>query len=196
LLVPSHTLFNTHDSARPVTHLWIHFSLHPDLTSKDNLPFVVYCRHALSLQAAALAKRMKKAASSTIPQLHHMCSSLLHGVFIESVREIQPIQLPSNVSSLINQIESSLTEPLSVSELALRVGMSREAFTRWFKKHMKVSPGRYILDRRIDHACRLLKFSSATIEEISERLAFANRNHFSRVFKMQMGCGPASFRKN
>ncbi len=49
---------------------------------------------------------------------------------------------------------------------------------------------------RTDHACRMLKFSSATIEEISEKLGFANRSHFSRVFQNQMGSGPASFRKS
>ena len=94
------------------------------------------------------------------------------------------------------EIESSLAKPIPVIGLAQRTGMSRGGFIRWFKQHMEVSPARYVLSRRIDHACRMLKFSSATIEDISGKLGFSNRSHFSRTFRKLMGSGPVFFRKS
>ncbi len=128
--------------------------------------------------------------------LYHLCSALLHQVFAESRVDSHPPRLPLKLYALLNRIESSLAHPLSVTELAAQAGMSRGGFMRWFKQHLAASPAHYTLGRRIDHACRLLKFSSLTVEEISERLGFANRSHFSRVFQRRMGSGPASFRKS
>jgi AraC-like DNA-binding protein len=196
LLVPSHAVFDTHGSPRPATHFWIHFSLHPDLTAKDNIPVRVRCRKGLARAVATLAMKVGRPESSTPRQLHHLCSALLHQVFADSEADAPPLRLPSKLYALLNEIESSLAQPIPVTRLALRAGMSRGGFIRWFKQHMEVSPGRYLLSRRIDHACRMLKFSSATIEVISERLGFANRSHFSRTFQRQMGSGPAFFRKS
>ena len=196
LLVPSHVVFDTHGSPRAVTHFWIHFSLHPDLTVKDNVPIRVPCRKRLARQVAALAKKVRRPASTTPRQFHHLCSALLHQVFARSEVDSHPPRLPPKLHALLNEIESSLAKPVPVTGLALRAGMSRGGFIRWFRQYMEVSPARYVLSRRIDHACRLLKFSSATIEEISERLGFANRGHFSRAFQRQMGSGPALFRKS
>jgi AraC-like DNA-binding protein len=196
LLIPSHAVFDTHGSPHPVTHFWIHFSLHPDLVAKNNIPLRVPCRKGLGRQVAALARKVARPASSTLRQLHHLCSALLHQVFADLKADEPSLQMPSKLYALLNEIELSLARPIPVTELALRAGMSRGGFIRWFKHYMEISPARYVLSRRIDHACRLLKFSSATIEEISEKLGFANRSHFSRTFRRQMGSGPVFFRKS
>jgi AraC-like DNA-binding protein len=187
LLIPSHVVFDTHGSSHPVIHFWIHFSLHPDLAARNNIPFRIACRKGLARQVATLAKKVKRPASSTLRQLHHLCNALVH---------THSPQLPFKLCALLNDIESSLAQPIPVTGLALQVGMSRGGFIRWFEQHMEVSPARYVLGRRIDHACRLLRFSSSTIEEVSEKLGFANRSHFSRAFHRQMGSGPAFFRNN
>ena len=129
-------------------------------------------------------------------RLHHLCSALLHEAFADPEIDSHPPKLPVKLHALLKQIETSLSTPPSVTELALFADMSRGGFIRWFKLHMEVTPAHYVLSRRIDHACRFLKFSSATIEEISEKLGFANRAHFSRVFQRKMGAGPALFRKS
>jgi AraC-like DNA-binding protein len=196
LLVPSHTLFDTRGSLKPVSHFWIHFSLYPDLTARDGLPIRVPCNKALARRMAALTRKTAQADASTTRELHHLCSSLLHQVFADAAVAAHPPRLPPKLQALLDEIESAPARTVSVTELARRSGLSRGGFIRWFKQHMDVSPARYVLRRRIDHACRLLKFSPITIEEISERLGFANRNHFSRVFQRQMGSGPAHFRKS
>jgi AraC-like DNA-binding protein len=196
LVVPAHVAFDTHGSLRPVVHFWIHFSLHPDLTVKDGLPLRLPCRKGLARQVTALARQVGRPKPAATRQLYHLCSALLHQVFADSATEAHPPRLPSRLLALLHEIESSLARPIPVTQMAFDAGMSRGGFIRWFRQHLEVTPARYVLSRRIDHACRLLKFSTASIEEISEKTGFANRSHFSRAFRKQMGSGPAFFRKN
>ena len=196
VLVPSHTVFDTHGSLEPVTHFWIHFSLHPDLTTRDNVPFGAIFGKRLARQMVTLTKQVRLSTPSTVRRLHHLCSALLHEAFADPEIDSHPPKLPLRLHALLKQIETSLSTPPSVTDLALLADMSRGGFIRWFKHHMEVTPAHYVLSRRIDHACRFLKFSSATIEEISEKLGFSNRAHFSRVFQRKMGAGPALFRKS
>jgi AraC-like DNA-binding protein len=196
VLVPSHVTFDTHGAPRSVKHFWVHFSLYPDLTTRESLPMHVACRKNQAREMKALTKAVIQAKPSGSPELYHRCSALLHQVFASLTAEAPPPRLPAKLYALLHEIESSLGRPPPVTELARRAGMSRGGFIRWFHQHMQANPARYVLSRRIDHAFRMLKFSSATIEEIAERLGFANRNHFSRAFQRQMGIGPATFRKS
>jgi AraC-like DNA-binding protein len=36
---------------------------------------------------------------------------------------------------------------------------------------------------------------SPVLEQVADGVGFANRHHFSRVFKQYAGCGPAQFRR-
>ncbi len=195
LLVPSHAVFDTHGAKRSGAHFWIHFSLHPDFTVKGGAPIRVPCGPALARQVATLARCVRHAEPQDRQPLYHLCSALLHQVFARFESEAHPPRLPAKLYALLHEIESSLGRPATVIELARRAGMSRGGFIRWFHQHMGISPARYVMNRRIDHACRLLKFSSATIDDIAAQLGFANLSHFSRAFQKQMGCGPASFRR-
>jgi len=75
------------------------------------------------------------------------------------------------------------------------VNLNTDAFVRWFRTEMGLTPAVYIAGRRIREACRRLGFTDASIEEIADLVGFADRHHFSRVFKTHLGCGPSAFRK-
>lgn len=194
LLLPAHLIFNTHGAERPVTHFWIHFSLFPDVTAMENLPLVLTCRK--EFRVASVARETHDSVGIRTPRLFHVCHALLHQVFAHSKVNEGQRQLPSKLRRLLDSIESSMNNPPAVDDLARQMSMSRGGFIRWFRKTMETSPARYVMQRRINHACRMLKFSTMTIEEISEALGFTNRNHFSRMFQRQIGLGPASFRRN
>ena len=73
--------------------------------------------------------------------------------------------------------------------------MSVEAFIRWFKARTGRTPAAFVTERRVREACRRLAFGEESIEQVAEATGFANRHHFSRVFKQHAGCGPAEFRR-
>lgn len=54
----------------------------------------------------------------------------------------------------------------------------------------------YIRHAKIETAAFFLANTTMSIQEISDSLHFSNRNVFTNVFRRQMGCSPASYRKD
>ena len=50
-------------------------------------------------------------------------------------------------------------------------------------------------ERRIAAATHRLAFTTESIDQIADRLGFANRYHFTRMFTKRMGTSPAAYRK-
>lgn len=63
-----------------------------------------------------------------------------------------------------------------------------------FKQEMGKSITEYILSKRMEAACSMLKFSDYSFAEIGAILTFSSQSHFSRVFKEQTGQTPREYR--
>ena len=57
---------------------------------------------------------------------------------------------------MADYVERHFREPLTVTQLADRAGLSREHFTREFQRHTAQPPGRFLRERRADSAAKLL----------------------------------------
>jgi transcriptional regulator GlxA family with amidase domain len=73
--------------------------------------------------------------------------------------------------------------------------MSVNSFLRLFRAETGETPQNWSRQKRLENACRLLQFSSETVERIAELSGFCDRYHFSRVFKSKYGSGPAGHRR-
>jgi len=195
MVIPENTLFNSR-GAPGVPHLWIHFS--PPLSARFAAErFTVPLDPALAATIAALQERLigGRETRGERQQIFHACLAVIHSCFSRApLRETPP--LPAALSLIQETIEQSLAAPPSNQALARQAGMSVEGFSRWFKRHLGLSPARYVVQRRIREACRLLSLTDRSIEEVAETVGFANRHHFSRVFRRQTGRGPARFRRD
>ena len=89
-----------------------------------------------------------------------------------------------------------LQEELSVSALAAMCDMKESYFQRLFKEKYGVSPKKYVIQRKIDHACELLRLERYTVTQIAELCNFSDVYFFSRQFKEYMGITPTQFIKN
>lgn len=104
-------------------------------------------------------------------------------------------EIPPTLAESIRYIDRNFMKPLSVSEIAVRAGMSRGHFNRLFMNAMKESPLKYINGLRLRLAIQLLKNQWLSLEEIAEKCGFSEANYFSRLFKKTYGQSPASYRK-
>lgn len=52
----------------------------------------------------------------------------------------------------------------------------------------------YVIQKRVEHACDLLRNSNMDIQEVSESLGFTSRSYFGEVFKERMGMSPGEYR--
>jgi len=91
-------------------------------------------------------------------------------------------------------LDAHLAEPLTVPELARRVGLSPTWFARAFRRRYSITAQRYLLGRRIEHAQALLRTTDLPIGRIGERLGFLDAQHFNKQFRRVAGCTPSAFR--
>ena len=101
----------------------------------------------------------------------------------------------ARIKKAINYIAENYNKPLDTSYCAELCRMSQSYFLHIFKSVMGMSPHAYQTQKRISHAKFLLKYSSLSIEKISNEIGITNQFYFSKVFKRKIGCSPYDFRK-
>ena len=88
-----------------------------------------------------------------------------------------------------------LTRDFSLNELADLCKIGESYFQKMFKKIHGVSPKKYIIQLKINHACDLLRLERYTVTQIAELCNFSDIYFFSRQFKEYMGITPTQFIK-
>lgn len=83
---------------------------------------------------------------------------------------------------------------LDMKEYCRENGFGYESFRKEFKKVTGVSPGKYLVRKRMDRACHILRSTSKSIFEISVLLGYKSQYEFSNQFKKQFGVYPKHFR--
>lgn len=99
------------------------------------------------------------------------------------------------VNKAISYMEAHITESISLEELSAHVNLSKFYFTRYFRKHMGLTPHQYFLNMRIQYAKRILVTTYDSVEKVAEICGFDNVSNFIRVFKQRTGMTPTAFRK-
>ncbi len=99
------------------------------------------------------------------------------------------------VLEVLGYIENNTSKDLSNSVLADMARMATNAFTRLFTEEIGMSPQKYVKKKRIDRACILLHHSDFSIDEVAVQTGFADRYHFSRIFKLVTEVSPAKYKK-
>ena len=82
----------------------------------------------------------------------------------------------------------------SVAEMAAEAGLSRDHFSRIFKRKIGRSPEEFITDARVAMAKEQLTFSTLPLKRISQLCGYSSPQFFSRQFKEKTGMTPGTFR--
>jgi AraC family transcriptional regulator len=77
----------------------------------------------------------------------------------------------------------SLSEPVSLDDLANLAGLSPFHFVAMFKRSTGLAPHQYLLAQRIERARALLAESRVPIADVAARTGFADQSHLMRVFR-------------
>jgi AraC-like DNA-binding protein/mannose-6-phosphate isomerase-like protein (cupin superfamily) len=81
----------------------------------------------------------------------------------------------------------------TVSQAAQRAGMSREGFSRRFRKLHGMAPHAFWLLQKLNDARRLLR-TGECIAAVAEETGFADQSHLGRCFKRAFGVTPGRYR--
>jgi len=92
-------------------------------------------------------------------------------------------------------IESRLDADLSLRELACEAGYSRSHFLRMFQATTGITPHRYVLNRRIERARRLLGDAEMSIAQVAYCCGFSSQAHLTLAFRKVCGLTPGEYRR-
>ena len=84
----------------------------------------------------------------------------------------------------------------SLDRIAAEVGVHPKYLATEFRRRYHLTIGEYTRRLRVEHACRELAKSEASIVEIALSSGFCSQSHFTRTFKLLTGFTPSQYRKN
>ncbi|HVR51222.1 MAG TPA: AraC family transcriptional regulator [Pseudorhodoferax sp.] len=100
-------------------------------------------------------------------------------------------------SRLLDFVAAELGGHLSVDRMAALVDMSPFHFSRAFRRTFDHSPYAYVLERRLDAACALMRRKpGCTLAEVALAVGFSSQAHFTDAFRRKIGTTPTQWRRS
>lgn len=95
----------------------------------------------------------------------------------------------------IEYVEDNLAGELTLAILAGAAGMSPSRFSHAFKRATGRTPHRYVVERRVERARRLLRRGELPIAEVARAVGFYDQSHLNLHFRRLLGVTPAQIRE-
>lgn len=119
-----------------------------------------------------------------------ICNLKINEILIKISRSLVMNQNDNCIYGLIKKIDNQKLFNITVQEMADSVSYSYDHFRHKFKMITGQSPTDYIINKRIEYACMLLRNNKYTCTQISEMCGFSSPAQFSSIFKKKIGISP------
>ncbi len=126
---------------------------------------------------------------------------VLHGLALELVaglaRSCRPTapRTPGWLSNVDALLQERFSERIGLVDVAAVVGVHPVHLARTYRQHRGRTLGERLRELRIEHACRLLATTGASIAEIALASGFADQSHLARHMKRRLGASPSRYRR-
>ncbi|WP_326471867.1 helix-turn-helix transcriptional regulator [Enterobacter wuhouensis] len=101
---------------------------------------------------------------------------------------------PFTLRNVLEFIEESLSQPLTLADLAAQAALSEYHFARMFRQSMGLAPHQYVMQRRMEKAKALVLHTAMPLTEIALACGFNSASHFSNRFRSVTGMTPSQLR--
>lgn len=194
VLVAPHTTLSS-NLEHPVSHFHAHFSV--------GLPFALVQSYVHCFPAKAwllaIMRRYYPAYNTPLTDLPDRTAAVMtlcwHALMTLPAKLFADLYAEPRLTNLLHWWEEQEWQNIPNSDLAKRIGMETTAFCRLFSKVLGQPPHTYGLNKRLNHASIMLRFSNSSIEAIAELNGFCDRYHFTRMFKQRYKITPSAFRR-
>lgn len=100
-----------------------------------------------------------------------------------------------SLADLLDWMNDNLGQPLTLTDLARHAHLSSRTLDRRFRDQLGVSPGKWLLRRRIDAARELLETTDLTVDVIAARAGLSSATNLRRRFTDTLGTTPTAYRR-
>lgn len=97
------------------------------------------------------------------------------------------------LAGAIAYIDSHLDEYDLLTRMAKATQISRRQLERMFAEHLQTTPLKFVTNRRLDKALRLMSVSQGSMLDIALDCGFGSRASFSKAFKKRHGVTPDKY---
>lgn len=117
--------------------------------------------------------------------------------YLSSPGSVETFMLKENESmqKAFQYIMQNFQKDIQIKDLLEVTNMSYATFYNYFKKSYSIPFKEYLLDIRIDYACKLLRDEAHNISEIAYNCGFENLSNFNRQFKRLKSLTPSQYQR-
>lgn len=98
------------------------------------------------------------------------------------------------IDEAIAYMDANYVSPMTLKRLAAEAKLSERQFSRLFLKRTGMNYSTYLQNLRIDAACRMLKSTRESVQNIASAVGYADMKFFHRLFRKKTGVTPRVYR--
>ena len=99
------------------------------------------------------------------------------------------------LARVIDFMHHHFAQEITLDQLAREAGISRFHFVRLFRKRLLVTPHRYLVGLRLDHAKFLLRTTDLDINAVARACGYTHSGRFAAAFQAAFALHPSQFRR-
>lgn len=132
--------------------------------------------------------------AQSIDEINRLNYQMVYDFTLEVGRKKKLTDDSSLRSSVYYYVLHNISEPITTSDLAGHLYMSRSHLSTLFKKTYGVDLNRYIHQIKTERARELLSDRSKSVTQIGDYLGYSSTSHFIKSFKKIIGMTPNEYR--
>ena len=176
----------------------------------EAFPGIAVCNDLFVVDGSILTCAGATAALDMMLQLigaHHgqelarqISGQFLHGGIRAAADDQRRMLLGMGVTNAVVQkavslMEAAIEEPVALSELTRRTGVSQRQLERLCKRYLGATPAQYYVQLRLERARRMLRQTDMSVAEVAIACGFVSLSHFAKVYRRHYGLSPREDRK-
>lgn len=199
LILPQNKHSYGADKDNPYKKIWINFTsplfLNIIYTFALNEKFVYHAGERILPEFEKLLEVAQTHFTSDNVQLE--LSKIVYSILADISSIKDDSVLPSNAFTrrVYSVLNGNIYGKPKIKELAQKLCVSEAYLIRQFKSVYGITPYKFLLNKKIETAKKLLLFTQKNITEIAQELGFDNEHYFSDIFKQKTGLSPSLYRK-
>lgn len=149
-----------------------------------------------NLEIRSLIQTIRSEFHAKNYQYESFIDSAFRQILIKILRSKFSSHDENGLHYIASYLDQNFTIPLSMDKIAALAGYSVSRFRFLFNQTYGMSPKRYIEEKRIAYADKLVRESKMTLKEIAGACGFTDYYQFSAFFKRETGKTISSIRRS
>lgn len=161
--------------------------------------------HAEREEVMGDLKRLLREARQDLPGGDAVCQNLLENILLLLLRREEfslsdspafPGPKGNRECGMVRRyIDNHFKENLTLDQLAALAHINKYYLAHVFRREFSISPINYLISRRIQESCMLLRDTDHTLSQITQILGFSSQSYFSQCFRRVEGVSPLEYRR-